>query len=109
VLVVVADRGKERGDVVIVEAIAHATPLPLGDHEPELTQDPKLLGDRAWVHLHDRGKLLDAALVIEEGNEKANPALGREDTHRLRDLGRLARLQGAIGRTVFQRMRHASN
>ena len=106
-LMVVPDRGNERRDVVVVEAIAHPPPLSLGDHESELTQDPELLGDRARVHLHGRGELLDAALVVEEGEEKTDPALGREGAHRLGDLWRLARLQGAVGRAVFERMGHA--
>jgi hypothetical protein len=75
-LVVVADRGEKGGDVIVVEAIAHPPPLSLGDHESELTENPELLGDRARVHPHCRGELLDAPLLIEEGEEQADPALG---------------------------------
>jgi len=85
----VADRLlEELADVWIVEGVDDPSPVPLPDHETELAQEAKLMGDGRLLHADRHGQLADRARAVAKVVEDEETTRGGEGLHHVRDLGR---------------------
>jgi hypothetical protein len=81
---------QELADVVVVQVVHDLAAVASTDHQPEVTQNAKLMGHRRRFHPHCGRKLVDWRGPSVQQSENAQPARGRERLHRLSDsLGKL--------------------
>ena len=97
----VADRGQEVGNVMVMEPVPDPASLSLGDDEPKLPQHPELVRHGARLHLGRFGEFLDRKVPVEKGVKEAHPARGTEDAHRFGDRPRLGGVETSFGRAVL--------
>lgn len=74
VLVVVADRGEQFGDVVVEEAVVRVATSSLDSHETSLAQDAQLLGGGARSEARGFDQLLDRAFGAQHGPQQEQTA-----------------------------------
>lgn len=74
---------EELADVIVVEVVDDLPAVAPADHQPEVTQDAKLMGDSRGLHPNGGGQLVDRAGTGVESSENAQPARRGERLHRL--------------------------
>jgi hypothetical protein len=106
VLVVVAQRGEQVGQVVVEEPVVRVAAVAPDGDEPQLAQQAQLVGDRALLHVDGRGELLDGALAVAQRPQQPQAARGPERPHRRGQARGLLGAQRAAGVAVLSRTGH---
>jgi hypothetical protein len=89
VIQVVADLVEQHRDMAVVQAIEDRPPVPARRHEPQVTQDAKLLRGRRRGHSRALGKLGDAGLALAQRVQQPYARRRGERLHELGDGDRL--------------------
>jgi hypothetical protein len=105
VLVVVARRGEQVSDVLIVQGVVSVTPGAAHPYEPQRAQDAQVVRGRARRQSCRLGELLDATLAVQQLDEQPHPTRRAERLERLGKLLGLEVRQGPRG-AVLGWMRH---
>jgi hypothetical protein len=106
VLVVVAQRGEQVGQVVVEQAVVRVAPVPADGHEPQLAQQPQLVGDGRLLHADLPGEVLDGALAVQQRPQQPQPAGRPERAQRLGQALGLLGGQRPRGVAVLSRPGH---
>lgn len=106
-LVVMAHRGEQVGDVVVVKRVADVPAITAGPNESQRAQNTEVVRGRAEAQLCGRGKLLNSALAGQQIGEDTQPRRRAQGLERLGQLIGLVMAQGAGDGTVLGWMRHS--
>ena len=93
-------------DVMVVERVVDPPPVALAGHQPEVAEDPQLVGDGRAVHPDRGADLAHRPRPLVQAGEDPQPARGRQRLHRLGDLAGRARVEELAwigGRAVAHR------
>jgi hypothetical protein len=83
----VEDRFRQQdSDVRVVQAVEDSSPLPLADHETEVAEQAKLVGDSRLLHLDCVRELADRSRPLSQLGQDPHPARRRQRLHRGSDL-----------------------
>jgi hypothetical protein len=78
----VAERfGQERGHVRVEELVLDMPPRAATGHQPEIPQDPQLMGDGRLLHLDGGTQDADGAAALAQAGQDAHPAGGGQGSH----------------------------
>jgi hypothetical protein len=106
VLVVVAQRGEQVGQVVVEEPVVRVAAVAPDGDEAQLAQQAQLVGDRALLHVHGGCELLDGALAVAQRPQQPQAAGRSERPHRLGQASGLLGAQRPAGVAVLSRTGH---
>jgi hypothetical protein len=106
VLAVVADRGQQLGDVVVVQLVANVAALAPPAHEPQVAKDPQVVRCPAQAQFRGRREFLDSAFGGEQLRKEEQPGRRTDRLQRRRELNSLVLLERPSGGGVFSGMRH---
>jgi hypothetical protein len=107
VLVVVAQRREQVGQVMVEEAVVGVAAVAADGDEPRLAQQPQLVRRGAVRHPDLRGEVLDRALTVQQRPQQPQPAGRAERAHRLGELLGLLLRERPAGVLVLGGMRHS--
>jgi hypothetical protein len=71
---VIQTHAEELTNVLVIQLIEHALPLPSGSHEVHLPQPSELMRDSRLAHAHFFGQDAHAKFLHQEGRYDAHPA-----------------------------------
>ena len=106
VLVMVADRRQEVGNVVVVEPVVGVSALAADGDKPGLAKEAKLLRSRARCQPGTFGEFLDAALAAEHRPEEPEAAACPEGAHCFSEGIGLLQPEWSSGGSVFEWVWH---
>lgn len=105
-LMVVTHRREQIRQVMVMQPVVGATPLPTDHHETQLAQQAQLMRNGALLHADDRCQLLDGPLCAEQRPKQLQATRRPERAHRLGQKLRLLAAQRSVGRAMFGRVSH---
>lgn len=107
VFVVVAKRGEQVREVVVVKGVVGVAALATDFDEVQLTQEPKLVGGRALGHAGERGELLDGPLPVHQRPEQLQAACRGEPADGLGKAFGIASRERAVRASVSSGICHS--
>ena len=105
-LVVMAHRPEQIGDVVVVQGVVDVAPLLASADQPQRPQNAQMVRGGAGPEVNVLGELLDGPFPRQQRQQETKPACGAERPQGLGQLVGLCRGEVPGGRGVFAGMRH---
>ena len=94
VLVVVAHRGEQVADVVVVQGVMNVAPRAPRTDEPQHAQNPQVMRGRARAEIGGLSEPFDCALTIDQFGQEPQPSARAQRLEGLRELIGLVRGEG---------------
>jgi hypothetical protein len=101
VLVVMANRRQEIGEVMVIDGVDDVPAIAPCTDQPERAEQPEVMRCRARAQIRRGGELLDGPVAAEQLDEHTESSRGRERLERLGEILRLVGREGSVDVAVL--------